>query len=309
MDRIERQRRYIELRQRCEQAARGLAQKDDQPDHDDECQHVPARGEIAKEDERARSASSAHSLRTGNEVASRVRVYGREFHSQTSAQAEPGRRATRFNVLGAMSFSHFLNDMMQSLIVAIYPLAQGRIPLEFRADRRDHAHLSGLRIALAARHRHLYRQASQALLAERRHGFHADRHADPGLCAELRQRARGRRTDRRGLRDLSSGILAHCAPRLGRPPRPGAVDFSSRRQCRQRHGSAARRLDHHSARPDQSGLVCPGGVARHRRAGPRRGWYKRQHLDRPAGSKSRAAAAGPVSPRTRRAGRSASWWC
>jgi FSR family fosmidomycin resistance protein-like MFS transporter len=29
---------------------------------------------------------------------------------------------TRFKVLGAISFSHFLNDMMQSLIVAIYPL-------------------------------------------------------------------------------------------------------------------------------------------------------------------------------------------
>ena len=39
----------------------------------------------------------------------------------TSSPAEPA-AATRFNVLGAISFSHFLNDMMQSLIVAIYPL-------------------------------------------------------------------------------------------------------------------------------------------------------------------------------------------
>ena len=28
---------------------------------------------------------------------------------------------TRYRVLGALSFSHFLNDMMQSLILAIYP--------------------------------------------------------------------------------------------------------------------------------------------------------------------------------------------
>ena len=28
----------------------------------------------------------------------------------------------RFRVLGAISFSHLLNDMIQSLIVAIYPL-------------------------------------------------------------------------------------------------------------------------------------------------------------------------------------------
>ncbi|HEY1314257.1 MAG TPA: MFS transporter [Steroidobacteraceae bacterium] len=38
---------------------------------------------------------------------------------------------TRFNVLGAISFSHFLNDMMQSLIVAIYPLLKGEFSLSF----------------------------------------------------------------------------------------------------------------------------------------------------------------------------------
>src|ERR1700723_3514069 len=38
---------------------------------------------------------------------------------------------TRFNLLGALSFSHFLNDMMQSLIVAIYPLLKGEFQLSF----------------------------------------------------------------------------------------------------------------------------------------------------------------------------------
>jgi MFS transporter, FSR family, fosmidomycin resistance protein len=37
----------------------------------------------------------------------------------------------RFNVLGALSFSHFLNDMMQSLIVSIYPLLKGEFRLSF----------------------------------------------------------------------------------------------------------------------------------------------------------------------------------
>src|SRR6202046_419766 len=36
-----------------------------------------------------------------------------------------------FNLLGALSFSHFLNDMMQSLIVAIYPLLKGEFQLSF----------------------------------------------------------------------------------------------------------------------------------------------------------------------------------
>src|SRR5277367_3804933 len=44
--------------------------------------------------------------------------------------ADPAAR-TRFNVLGAISFSHFLNDMMQSLIVAIYPLLKGEFSLSF----------------------------------------------------------------------------------------------------------------------------------------------------------------------------------
>ena len=38
---------------------------------------------------------------------------------------------TRFNLLGALSLSHFLNDMMQSLIVAIYPLLKGEFHLSF----------------------------------------------------------------------------------------------------------------------------------------------------------------------------------
>src|SRR5277367_4341708 len=38
---------------------------------------------------------------------------------------------TRFHVLGAISFSHFLNDLMQSLIVAIYPLLKGEFHLTF----------------------------------------------------------------------------------------------------------------------------------------------------------------------------------
>jgi FSR family fosmidomycin resistance protein-like MFS transporter len=38
---------------------------------------------------------------------------------------------TRFKVLGALSFSHFLNDMMQSLILAIYPQIKGDFDLSY----------------------------------------------------------------------------------------------------------------------------------------------------------------------------------
>ena len=47
--------------------------------------------------------------------------------------AEPAETppATRYPVLGAISFSHLLNDMMQSLMLAIYPLLKGNLHLSF----------------------------------------------------------------------------------------------------------------------------------------------------------------------------------
>ncbi|HEY3657868.1 MAG TPA: MFS transporter [Steroidobacteraceae bacterium] len=49
----------------------------------------------------------------------------------THAGAATHAERTRFKVLGAISFSHFLNDMIQSLIVAIYPLLKGEFTLSF----------------------------------------------------------------------------------------------------------------------------------------------------------------------------------
>jgi FSR family fosmidomycin resistance protein-like MFS transporter len=50
----------------------------------------------------------------------------------TTAGSSPGNaQRTGFKVLGAISFSHFLNDMIQSLILAIYPLLKGTFQLTF----------------------------------------------------------------------------------------------------------------------------------------------------------------------------------
>ncbi|MEO6973334.1 MAG: MFS transporter, partial [Rhodoferax sp.] len=49
----------------------------------------------------------------------------------SAAVAPAGTTQTRFRVLGAISFSHFLNDMIQSLILAIYPLLKGEFSLSF----------------------------------------------------------------------------------------------------------------------------------------------------------------------------------
>lgn len=44
------------------------------------------------------------------------------------APAAAAKARTSFGILGAISLSHLLNDMIQSLILAIYPLLQA----EFR---------------------------------------------------------------------------------------------------------------------------------------------------------------------------------
>ncbi len=83
---------------------------------------------------------------------------------------------TRFKVLGAISFSHFLNDMMQSLIVAIYPLLKGEFHLSFAQVGVITLTYQICASVLQPVDRRLHRQAPEALLAERRHGLHPDRH-------------------------------------------------------------------------------------------------------------------------------------
>ncbi|SFN65211.1 MFS transporter, FSR family, fosmidomycin resistance protein [Formivibrio citricus] len=48
-----------------------------------------------------------------------------------SSESAVAKHETAFRVLGAISVSHFLNDMMQSLILAMYPLIKGGFNLSF----------------------------------------------------------------------------------------------------------------------------------------------------------------------------------
>ncbi len=57
-----------------------------------------------------------------------TRVEDLPLSSAPAARAEP---ATEFRILGAISFSHLLNDMIQSLILAIYPVLKSDFSLSF----------------------------------------------------------------------------------------------------------------------------------------------------------------------------------
>src|SRR5215471_5183189 len=52
----------------------------------------------------------------------------------SNISVDRGRRVvegTAFSVITALSFSHFLNDMMQSLVPALYPMLKGAYGLSF----------------------------------------------------------------------------------------------------------------------------------------------------------------------------------
>lgn len=51
--------------------------------------------------------------------------------TQTLPETQPRQSRTSYRVLGAISFSHMLNDMVQSLILAIYPLLKSSLHLSF----------------------------------------------------------------------------------------------------------------------------------------------------------------------------------
>jgi FSR family fosmidomycin resistance protein-like MFS transporter len=202
---------------------------------------------------------------------------------------------TRFNLLGALSFSHFLNDMMQSLIVAIYPLLKG----EF--------HLSFVQIGTIT----LTYQACASLL-QPIIGIYTDKHPKPyslsaGMCFTLI-----------GIVTLAfapnyTSVLA-AAALIG----AGSAIFhpESSRIARLasggRHGLAQSIFQVGGNAGSAMGpllaawIILPQGqpslawfafaaliaIAVLARVG---GWYKRQHLDRPKVNQVSAAAA-PVSP-------------
>ncbi len=183
--------------------------------------------------------------------------------------------------------------MMQSLIVAIYPLLKG----EF--------HLSFVQIGAIT----LTYQACASLL-QPIVGIYTDKHPQPySLSAGMGFTLVGHRQPwalRRitpacwlaaaligaGSVDFSSGVLAHRAPGLGRTPRSGAIDFSGRRQCRLRRGTRCSRRGSSCQRAQRSlawfALAALLAMVVLARVG---GWYKRQHIDRP---KTAQAARAPL---------------
>jgi hypothetical protein len=151
------------------------------------------------------------------------------------APATPAAATPAFAVIGAISVSHMLNDLMQSLIPSVYPILKANYALDFGQI--------GL-ITLAF--------MFTSSLLQPVIGAYTDKHPACGCIGRHR------------LGGVSSGVLAHRADGVGRPRWHGAIGVSGRRQFRQRHRSGAGSADRRAARAGQHRLVLAGGRSCHR---------------------------------------------
>ena len=90
-----------------------------------------------------------------------------------------------FSIVLALSFAHLLNDMMQSLLPAIYPIIKDAYGLDFGQIGLITLAFQLTASLLQPRGRHVHRPPAAALLAGRRHGLHAGRPDRAGACRQL----------------------------------------------------------------------------------------------------------------------------
>ena len=207
--------------------------------------------------------------------------------ASTPAQPTPETR-TAMLVLVALSVCHLLNDTIQSLLPALYPLLEANYALSFTQIGMIHLVFQVHRLAAAAAGRPRHRPAADVPAVDDRHG------REPGRPrpARLRRTTTGAccspppasASARRSSTPNSSPGRPH---RLGRPLRLRAVAVPGRRQHRHRDRPAARRLRRAAARPAERRALHGAGA---RRDGPA---LERRHLGpRPA----------PGQPRRRQGG-------
>jgi FSR family fosmidomycin resistance protein-like MFS transporter len=204
---------------------------------------------------------------------------------------------TRFNVLGAISFSHFLNDMMQSLIVAIYPLLKGEFSLSF------------VQIGIITLTYQICASVLQPLI-----GIYTDKHPKPyslsvgmgftliGIVALAFAPNYACVLIAAAMIGAGSSIFHPESSRIARLASGGRHGLAqSIFQVGGNAGSAMGPLlaawiivPHGQSSLAWFSLAALLAIAVLARVGA---WYKRRHLDRAAGGTRRAAVPGPVSVR------------
>jgi MFS transporter, FSR family, fosmidomycin resistance protein len=226
------------------------------------------------------------------------KFFGTDSQTADGSQAAAQAPQPRFNVLGAISFAHFLNDMMQSLIVAIYPLLKG----EF--------HLSFVQIGVITLTYQIFASILQPII-----GVYTDKHPQPyslslgmgftliGMVTLAFATNYASVLVAAALIGAGSSIFHPESSRIARLASGGQHGLAqSIFQVGGNAGSAMGPLlaawiiiPHGQASMAWFALAALLAIAVLAKVGA---WYKRQHLDRSGGAKSRSAVWRPVPPRT-----------
>jgi FSR family fosmidomycin resistance protein-like MFS transporter len=204
---------------------------------------------------------------------------------------------TRFKILGAISFSHFLNDMIQSLIVAIYPLIKGEFDLNF------------VQIGAITLTYQLCASVLQPLI-----GIHTDKYPKPhSLSVGMSFTLIGLVTLALAPNYMSVLVAAACVGTGSSIFHPESSRIA-RLASGGRHGLAQSIFQVGGSAGSASGpLLAAWIIIPHGRMSLAwfalaavlaivvlwnvSDWYRRQHLDRPAPPKARAPVSSPVSSR------------
>lgn len=205
---------------------------------------------------------------------------------------------TRFNVLGALSCAHFLNDMMQSLIIAIYPILKGEFQLSF-------AQIGVITLTY---------QICASLL-QPAIGLYTDKHPKPyslsagmafTLSGMVAMAYAGSYTGvlvAAALIGIGSAVFHPESSRIARLASGGRHGLAqSIFQVGGNAGGAMGPLlaawiiiPHGQTSMAWFALAALAAIVLLARVGT---WYKKQHIDRSTGTARTARAAGPVSART-----------
>jgi FSR family fosmidomycin resistance protein-like MFS transporter len=190
--------------------------------------------------------------------------------------APPQKARTSFGILGAISLSHLLNDMIQSLILAIYPLLQAEFSLTF------------VQIGMITLTFQLTSSLFQPVI-----GYITDKRSMPwslpvGMCFTLCGLILLALAGSFGMVLLAAALVgtgssvfhpesSRVADGLRRPSRPGPVAVPGRRQLRQLAWSAAGGGDHRPVWQRQRRLVRAGRLLAIVVLSQISRWYAAQH--------------------------------
>ena len=168
---------------------------------------------------------------------------------------------TTYAILFAVGFCHLLNDMIQSVIPAMYPILKDNLGLTF-------AQIGVITLVFQ-----LTSSIFQPFV-----GRYADKHPQPyslsaGMCFTLVgllclafsshffYHPFCRCDYRLRFFGISSGGFTGGTDGIGRTEKSGSVHLSGRGEWRQCHRSAVGCVDHPSLWPTCRGMVCGSGIA------------------------------------------------